>query len=93
MNIIWTGQARHTYDTVIAYLLDEWTVKEAQEFVDSVKEMERQIKKFPSSAPISDTKRYLRKAVLGKHNSLVYQIDGNDIIFVTFINNQQNHDY
>jgi plasmid stabilization system protein ParE len=93
MNIIWTGQARHTYDSTIAYLLEEWTVKAAQNFIDSVDEMEEQLKDFPNSFPISDKKQYLRKAVLGKHNSLVYQIDGDDIVFVTFIGNKQDHEY
>ncbi len=93
MNITWTGQARHTYDMTIAYLMEEWTVKEAQNFIDSVEIMEEQLKKFPNSFPISDKKQYLRKAVLGKHNSLVYQIDGNEIVLITFLHNKQGHKY
>ena len=93
MNIIWTGQARHTYDMTISYLLENWTTKEAQKFIDSVKKMEEQLKNFPNSFTISQTKPYLRKAVLGKHNSLVYEIDGENIVLVTFVLNRRNHEY
>ena len=85
--------ALHAYDSTIAYLLENWTVKDAQNFIDSVNEMEEQLKKFPNSFPISDKKQYLRKAVIGKHNSIVYQIDGDAIVFVTFLGNKQDHEY
>lgn len=93
MNIIWTGQARHRFDMTIAYLLEEWTVKEAQNFIDAVAKMEAYLKDFPNAFPISNKKSYLRKAVLGKHNSLVYEVDGENIVLITFVQNIQNHDY
>ena len=93
MKIVWTNQARHTYDLTIAYLMEKWTVKSAQNFVDSVSLMEKQLKNFPNSFSISNKKLYLRKAVLNKHSSVIYEVDGENIVLITFLSNVQDHEY
>jgi len=89
MIIIWTSQALFNYENSINYLLEKWSFKEAQDFIDSVSELEEQLKKFPLSFPQSENKKYLRKAVLGKHHSVIYQVDGKELVFINFLFNKQ----
>ena len=86
--IIWSDDAEEDYANNIEYLLAEWTVNDAQEFVDNADNVIRIITEMPKSFPPSDYKK-VRKALICKQISLLYQIKKSEIILLRFWNNLQ----
>ncbi|WP_165805942.1 hypothetical protein [Marixanthomonas spongiae] len=47
MEIIWTNRAHYTYDSDIAYLIDEWSIEVAKSFIDKVEQTEKLLLENP----------------------------------------------
>jgi len=86
--IIWSEEAEFDYASNIDYLLEEWSEKEAREFVDNASQIIEMIRKMPEAFPISDYKG-IRKALVCKQISLLYLEDKSDIILLRFWDNRQ----
>ena len=93
MAIIWTNRALNEYESVVSYLLDKWTVKEAQKFVLNVNSLAAKLQFTPYMFKASHTHPYMRKAKITKHNSLIYHVDNEDIVFLRFIDNRSQEFY
>lgn len=85
----WNKLARQDYFENIDYLLQNWSVKEAQKFVDDVFEIERMLAK--GNIEFQNTNRpEIKRCVVNKHVSLFYRvIDSSIIEFIRFWNNHQ----
>ena len=88
MDIIWTNCAINEYKNVILYLLEEWTSKEAQEFIDNSNSVLSEICITPYMFKASQTHPYMRKGKITKHSSFIYQVDNNEIIILRVIDNR-----
>ena len=87
--IIWSADAVSDYDQNIEYLLDEWGIKETQQFIDEIAEMLNTISKMPELFPLSDY-RNIRKCVVRKQISILYTVKDDKIELVRVWNNKQN---
>ncbi|MGQ0827467.1 MAG: type II toxin-antitoxin system RelE/ParE family toxin [Bacteroidota bacterium] len=87
--IIWTPEAERTYDTVIAYLLEDWTNAEARKFIEKVNSIVNHISRHPL-AYRSAGKEDVREAVITKHNILLYRISGSIIYLLYFWDTRKN---
>ena len=75
-------------DQTISYLLQEWTVKEAKNFLNNLEEFKNIISKNPLIFPFHNKEKFIYKAVLTKHNIVFYQINDLDsIIYIITIFN------
>ncbi len=92
MEIIWTDTALETYLKVIDYLFDYWTIKELDFFEVDVDQLIERISTYNQICPESELFGY-RKCVIDEHNSLVYLIENNKLLLVTFIDNRSQHSY
>lgn len=93
MEIIWTNRAIDEYEAVVSYLLEKWTVKETQKFVLDVESVLSKLRINPNMFKASQELPYLRKAKITKHNSLIYQVDQEEIIVLRIIDNRSNELY
>lgn len=88
LKVKWSAEARTTYQRVLDYLTENWTQREVQNFADRTASLldliSRQPHLFRPSAHES-----IRKAVIGKQNSLFYQIKGTEIRLLSFWDNRQ----
>lgn len=85
----WNPLARQDYFENIDYLLEKWSEKEAQQFIDEVNHIEfilRQGNFDFQDTDFEGVKRY----VLRKQISLFYRIENNDVEFLRFWNNYKN---
>jgi len=85
----WSEEAKTDYASNILYLLEKWTPKDVQEFVDKADNIIEIITSMPEAFPVSgymDT----RKALVCKQISLYYTINKSKINLVRFWNNMQN---
>ena len=87
--IIWSADAVSDYDQNIEYLLDEWGIKETQQFIDEIAEMLNTISKMPELFPLSDY-RDIRKCVVRKQISILYRVKDDKIELVRIWNNKKN---
>ena len=73
--ILWSKESKFHFDRIVLYLRENWTEKEVKNFVFQIKNFEQIVLQFPEIYPESTRKVKFRRAVLSKHNSVVYSID------------------
>ncbi len=86
----WNKLARLDYYQNISYLLENWSDKEAQNFIDKVFEIETMLAK--GNIEFQNTNRLgIKRCVINKQISLFYrEINRNNIELLRFWNNNQN---
>lgn len=89
----WSQEAEETFDAIVEYLENNWTEKEIRNFVRMSNKVIQQIEKNPFQLKASRFYK-IRKALITKHNSLLYGVDEEDEIIelYTFWDNRQNPD-
>ena len=86
--IVWSDEAEEDYSDNIDSLLADWSLNEAKEFIDEANNVIRIITVQPECFPLSDYKK-IRKALICKQISLLYQVKKSEIILLRFWNNKQ----
>jgi plasmid stabilization system protein ParE len=89
MRVVWSADAVNDYHQNIEYLLEEWPVMSAANFIEEVDAVIELIKKWPEIYPESDYKG-IRRAVVRKQITLFYKLDNTTIYLVRFWNTFQN---
>jgi len=89
--IRWSKESKFKFDRIILYLRREWTNKEVHKFIVNIRNFEHLVVKFPELYAESNKERGLRRAVLSKHNSVIYKIDKNKslIMVYTILDNRE----
>ena len=91
MQVVWTKQAEDSFNKTLDYLLEIWTVKEANNFIDLVDAIIFRIKQNPKLFKVSVFDKESREVVVTKHTSLFYRILNSDIIEIEYFwNNYRN---
>jgi plasmid stabilization system protein ParE len=90
--IVWSKESKLQFDKIIRYLKSEWTEREALKFTQELREFEKVVCLFPELFAESRKKPGFRRAVLTKHNSVVYKIDRKKALIrvYTIFDNRQN---
>ncbi len=90
-NIVWSKESQQRFEEISNYLASEWTQKQVRNFEIKLKEFETVVAIFPFLFPESDKKHGLKRAVITKHNSVIYKADaGNKLIrVITIFDNRQ----
>lgn len=73
--VIWSKESKRQFDKIVSYLRTEWTEKEVVKFVRRLREFEKVVRQFPELYAESNKKQEFRRAVITKHNSVIYKID------------------
>jgi plasmid stabilization system protein ParE len=90
MNVIWTKKAETTFNKIVDYLLEMWTVEVATNFVDIVEHTIELIKEHPEMFKVSQYDNKSREAFITKHTTLFYRILENEIEIEYFWGNFDN---
>ena len=86
--VIWSPKARITYYDILKYLIENWTFKELETFIDRTEEVISHIHNNPLLYPYSiesDT----HKCVVVKQVSLFYRVKTDVIELLVFWDNRQ----
>jgi addiction module RelE/StbE family toxin len=92
MEVVWTKTALETFFKVVDYLHDHWSSKEIETFENEVDKLIERIATFNQICPESKLFGY-RKCVIDEHNSLIYHVENNTLLLVTFIDNRSQHSF
>jgi plasmid stabilization system protein ParE len=91
MRVIWSIESSEKIQSIKEYLLEEWTEDEFNAFLLKLRNFERLVVQYPNLYPVSSSEPSLRKAVLSKHQSVIYKIDGKIIRIITILDHRQNN--
>lgn len=89
--IIWSDEAKSDYDNNISFLLENWSAAEAQEFVDEVSFILKNLPAMPEMFPSFGYKK-IHKGIVCKQISILYRISPDTIELLRFWNNYQDPD-
>ncbi len=92
MKLVWSDEARNTYDNTIDDLIDKWEIDIVLDFQEKTNTLLDHLKNYKKFCPPSKKKK-LRKCVIHKNTSLIYKINKSNIELVTFIGNHTNHKF
>lgn len=71
--IIWSSLSEKDLSDIMSYLNKEWDAKIANQFIDIIEKILKQISLNPKQFLLINKKRKVRKCVITRHNSLFYQ--------------------
>jgi len=91
--ILWTEEAKTSFDSIIDYLLVNWGVKTALEFEEKVDLLINNLEQHLYICPSSIKKPELRRCVVNKRISMVYQVVDTVVFIVNFFDNRSDNKY
>jgi hypothetical protein len=95
MKIIWSNEAKITYEEIIDDLLIKWPIDIALDFENRTNNLLNQLILNKQLCPPINHSQFkkLRKCVIHKNASLIYLIKSKNIHVVTFVFNQDEHPF
>lgn len=90
IQVVWVDKAQSDLKNIVEYLLKEWTVKEADAFLNRLDKVLVLIKRNYRTFKEINKKRKVRRCVVVPQISLFYKKQGNIIFIVRLFNNKQN---
>lgn len=73
--VVWTNEALLNLDAALQYLKENWTEREILNFKKKLASKIHLISRFPFIFPASEYQPRLRKAVLSKQTSILYEVN------------------
>jgi plasmid stabilization system protein ParE len=70
--ILWTDTAKITFSKIVRYLQEEWSEKEAGNFINTTNALLATLQQHPEMCRPSGKRKNVRIAILDKHTQLVY---------------------
>jgi len=74
MKVVWTRTANKSFNGIVDYLLEIWTVEIATNFIDVVDHTILLIVKNPEMCKVSEYDKTSRAAFITKHTTMFYRI-------------------
>lgn len=90
--VTWSPQAEYSYLSILIYIIENWSVKAADNFNKKTENLISKIKSNNSLCPKSNMKN-LRKCVITHQSSMIYRVNINYIEIVDFVSNYSLHKY
>jgi len=87
--IIWSLESSRKVTSIKEYLYNEWTEEEVKYFIKRLMHFEKLVTQHPEIFPVSKKSPNLRKAVITKYQSVIYEIDHNTIKVHTILDHRQ----
>lgn len=96
MNCYWTRRAEHEYEKVVRYILNEFGVKAAYDFIELIEYWDARIAKYPETgAPerlLADRVKFTyRSYIVSKHNKFIYTVNKNGKVTIVDIWDMRRH--
>jgi len=91
VKILWTKRAQKSFDQIIEFLQEEWSLNSAIKFVQKTNSFIETLKEQPKIGRPEKVKKDLRSFVLSRQTTVFYRIKGNEvIILLKFFDTRQN---
>ncbi|MFN2395252.1 MAG: type II toxin-antitoxin system RelE/ParE family toxin [Bacteroidales bacterium] len=80
MKVFWTKRARKSFDSILAFLLEEWGETSARKFLRLTFRLVELLKEHPHLGKEEKAIEGLRSFVLTRHTTIFYRIKDNKVI-------------
>lgn len=90
--VLLTSHAYADLDAISAYLVENWSLSVLENFLSLYETKIKVISEFPSRYPFIHSSSGLRKAVLTKHNIILYREKPEHIEIISIFDTRQNPD-
>mgnify|MGYP003401792889 FL=1 len=90
LQVVWTINALEDYRRIVDYLLIEWTLKVASDFIRTLEERVDTLRSFPNVGIASQKYPPIRSIVLTKHNKLYHRTGTDTIEILSIFDTRQN---
>lgn len=89
LQVEWTLHAIEDYNQVVDYLLKEWSLGVATDFINNVEQRVQNLSSFPYIGIASIKDPSIRSIVITKHNKLYYRIGSEKIEILDIFDTRQ----
>lgn len=89
LEIVFTKRADKKLDNILHYLQNEWSVKVAGEFIETLYITLDNIVVFPEIGLIINDEKQIRAFLITKHTKLYYRIEKGKLIVLNFIDTRK----
>lgn len=89
LHVSWSLESSKKVQSIKTYLLSKWDQREVDNFLSNIKRFENLVVRFPELYPASLKHPNLRKAVITKQQSIIYEIDKNIIRIHTILDHRR----
>ena len=90
VSVKWSTRAKDDLDQLYQFLLEQWTIREAEGMLDIVQQFEQMVSLHPKAFKGSPTFPNCRLAILHRNLTAVYFFDGKTVFVVTIFDNRSN---
>lgn len=90
--IFWLDNAKEKLSIIYEFIIANWNIKIADEFIDKLKFKLQLLSYFPHIGQKSQKKKDVRRYIISEQVSLFYKIDKKKIIILTLFDTRQNPD-
>jgi hypothetical protein len=90
--IYWTREADVSYLETMIFILEKWTIKEAENFELLTEELLDNLSSNLKLCP-EIGKLKVRRCTISYQTSLIYRITGKSIELISFVDNRSNNQY
>jgi len=87
--IEWTATAQSQYKEVVSYLINEWSIAVAENFIDTLDKKLNLLAEFPYLGAKSTRHPRIRQLVINKFNTLYYEVQIDKILVLGLEDNRQ----
>ena len=87
--ILWSAESVSNLESILNYLESNWSEREVSKFKAQLSRNLEIISRFPAIFPESKSKPGLRRAVLNKQVSIIYQILEESVLIAYLVDNRQ----
>ncbi|NOQ74804.1 MAG: hypothetical protein GQ574_22510 [Crocinitomix sp.] len=93
MKIIWSIRASISYQKTIDFILEKWPIEIAENLETKIDELFNNLVQNKHFCPPSNNNPKIRRCVVSKQTSLIYEVGKNSIEILLFIDNRSDHKY
>lgn len=90
--VVWSRESSERTQAIVGYLRTEWGEREASNFLVKLKKFERRVKQFPNLYPASIKHPELRKAVLTRYQSVIYEVYDDEVRVITILEHRKENE-
>lgn len=88
LNVEWTDSALNQVDKIYNFILNQWSPREADQFLDEIKTFEDTIQSFPRSFTKSVKSKNHHLGLINRHVSAVYRVKRKTVYIVKVLDNR-----
>lgn len=89
-SIIWSPESEEDFSDILTYLISEWNLKIAENFIKDINYSVGNISRNPHLYSIAFEPEKIRSCVISKHNTLFYTLIKDKITILRIFDTRQN---